>query len=91
MPLDVLGRTRVTLVRPTGLSYPEGVVGGSNPEDLCGNPMKAYRDGDRALQLSLSNEEFLVDASHQLASITSLPFVHTASRIVAMSFCEPRS
>ena len=26
------------------------------------------------------NEEFLVDASHQLASITSLPFVHTARR-----------
>jgi hypothetical protein len=26
------------------------------------------------------NEEFPVDASHQLASITSLPFVHTARR-----------
>ena len=26
------------------------------------------------------NEEFLVDASHQLALITSLPFVHTARR-----------
>ena len=26
------------------------------------------------------NEEFLVDADHQSASITSLPFVHTARR-----------
>ena len=26
------------------------------------------------------NEEFLVNASHQLALITSLPFVHTARR-----------
>ena len=26
------------------------------------------------------NEEFLVNASHQLALITSLPFVHTALR-----------
>ena len=26
------------------------------------------------------NEEFLVNASHQLAVITSLPFVHTARR-----------
>ena len=26
------------------------------------------------------NEEFLVSASHQLALITSLPFVHTARR-----------
>jgi hypothetical protein len=27
------------------------------------------------------NEEFLVSASHQLALITSLPFVHTARRL----------
>ncbi|CEG46113.1 hypothetical protein PHALS_02536 [Plasmopara halstedii] len=45
MPLDVLGRTRATLMRSTIL-----------------------------------NEEFLVNASHQLALITSLPFVHTARR-----------
>jgi hypothetical protein len=32
------------------------------------------------LQLLLMNEEFLVSASHQLALITSLPFVHTARR-----------
>ncbi|TVY73136.1 hypothetical protein LSUE1_G006147 [Lachnellula suecica] len=35
---------------------------------------------ERALQLLLFNEEFLVSASHQLALITSLPFVHTARR-----------
>lgn len=28
----------------------------------------------------IMNEEFLVNASHQLALITSLPFVHTARR-----------
>ena len=42
--------------------------------------MKLHRAGDRALQLLLFNEEFLVSVSHQLALITSLPFVHTARR-----------
>ncbi len=42
--------------------------------------MKLRRDGDRSLQLLIFNEEFLVSASHQLALITSLPFVHTARR-----------
>ena len=32
------------------------------------------------MQLLILNEEFLVSASHQLALITSLPFVHTARR-----------
>ena len=45
-----------------------------------GNLVKLCRAGDRALQLLLFNEEFLVGVSHQLASITSLPFVHTARR-----------
>ncbi len=45
-----------------------------------GNLIKFSRDGDRALQLWLSNEEFLVSAIHQIALITSLPFVHTARR-----------
>jgi hypothetical protein len=44
MPLDVLGRTRVTLTGPASSSLS------------------------------------LVSASHQLALITSLPFVHTARR-----------
>ena len=42
--------------------------------------MKLDRAGDRPLQLLVFNEEFLVSASHQLALITSLPFVHTARR-----------
>ena len=71
MPLDVLGRTRATLTEPTSLSpWPKGL----------GNLVKLCRAGDRALQLLLFNEEFLVSASHQLALITSLPFVHTARR-----------
>ena len=71
MPLDVLGRTRATLTGPASLSpRPEGP----------GNLVKPCRAGDRALQLLLFNEEFLVGVSHQLASITSLPFVHTARR-----------
>ena len=32
------------------------------------------------MQLLIFNEECLVSASHQLALITSLPFVHTARR-----------
>ena len=71
MPLDVLGRTRATLTEPASLSpWPKGL----------GNLVKLCRAGDRALQLLLFNEEFLVSASHQLALITSLPFVHTARR-----------
>jgi len=37
-------------------------------------------EGDRLLQLLIFNEEYLVGACHQRASITSLPFVHTARR-----------
>ena len=71
MPLDVLGRTRATLTKPASFSpWPEGL----------GNLVKLCRAGDRALQLLLFNEEFLVSVSHQLALITSLPFVHTARR-----------
>ena len=71
MPLDVLGCTRATLTEATSFfPWPEGL----------GNLGKLCRAGDRALQLLLFNEEFLVSASHQLALITSLPFVHTARR-----------
>jgi len=64
MPLDVLGRTRATLTEPASFSpWPEGL----------GNLVKLCRAGDRALQLLLFNEEFLVSVSHQLALITSLP------------------
>ena len=71
MPLDVLGRTRATLTASTSLTpWPIGL----------GNLLKGSRAGDRLLQLLVFNEEFLVSASHQLALITSLPFVHTARR-----------
>jgi len=71
MPLDVLGRTRATLTKATSFSpWPTGL----------GNLWSLRRDGDRPLQLLVLNEEFLVSASHQLALITSLPFVHTARR-----------
>ena len=53
-------------------SYP-GPIG-------LGNLLNSSRDRDRLLQLLVFNEEFLVNASHQLALITSLPFVHTARR-----------
>ena len=70
MPLDVLGRTRATLTHATSFTCPKGLV----------NLLNVCRDRDRLLQLLILNEEFLVNASHQLALITSLPFVHTARR-----------
>ena len=70
MPLDVLGRTRATLTYATSLPCPKGP----------GNLVNVCRDRDRLLQLLILNEEFLVNAGHQLALITSLPFVHTARR-----------
>ncbi len=70
MPLDVLGRTRATLTYAASLPCPKGL----------GNLVNVCRNRDRLLQLLISNEEFLVNASHQLALITSLPFVHTARR-----------
>ena len=76
MPLDVLGCTRATLMRPPSLS----------PRSMgLGNLLNAHRDGDRLLQLLVLNEEFLVSASHQLVLITSLPFVHTARRSYRLS------
>ena len=71
MPLDVLGRTRATLMHAASLQpWLRGL----------GNLVNVHRDGDRLLQLLIFNEECLVSASHQLALITSLPFVHTARR-----------
>ena len=46
------------------------------------------------MQLLIFNEEFLVSVSHQLALITSLPFVHTARRSDRLSDlvnCSDRS
>ena len=70
MPLDVLGRTRATLMNSTSTPWIERFR----------KSLKFHRDGDRLLQLLIFNEEYLVSASHQLALITSLPFVHTARR-----------
>ena len=72
MPLDVRGCTRATLKESACCTHlvSKGL----------GNPMKLLRDWDRELQLFPLNEEFPVSAGHQLALITSLPFVHTARR-----------
>ena len=70
MPLDVLGRTRATLMQAASLAASKGVA----------NLVKLHRDGDCALQFLRMNEEFLVSVIHQIALITSLPFVHTARR-----------
>ena len=45
-----------------------------------GNPLNSLRARDWGLELFPMNEEFPVSASHKLALITSLPFVHTARR-----------
>lgn len=71
MPLDVRGHTRATL-KESACVYP-GPRG-------SGNPVNLLRAWDRGLKLFPLNEEYLVGASHQLAPITSLPFVHTARR-----------
>ena len=70
MPLDVLGRTRATLTEAkcTTLGRPVWAL------------TKLRRAGDSPLQFLDFNEEFLVIAIHQIAVITSLPFVHTARR-----------
>ena len=70
MPLDVLGRTRATLKGSACSPFPRGT----------GNPLNPLRGRDRSLQLFSVNQEFPVSASHKLALITSLPFVHTARR-----------
>ncbi len=71
MPLDVLGRTRATLLGSASFTWPRGPV----------NLVKSQRAWARLLQLEAPTK-FLVDAGHQPASITSLPFVHTARRSI---------
>ena len=71
MPLDVRGRTCATMSESAGvLPGPKG----------SGNPLNLARSKDWGLQLFPMNPEFPVSASHQLALIESLPFVHTARR-----------
>ncbi|KAH3829367.1 hypothetical protein DPMN_131363 [Dreissena polymorpha] len=50
-----------------------------------GNPLNPIRARDWGLQLFPMNEEFLVSASHQLALITSLPFVHTRPSLLPIA------
>ncbi len=52
---------------------------------------KPGRAGDRPLQLSVLNEEFLVGAGHQPAPTMSLPFVHTARRYYRLSVLMRRA
>jgi hypothetical protein len=81
MPLDVLGRTRATLTESTSSSpWPKGL----------GNLVKLCRAGDRALQLLLFNEEFLVGASHQLVPITSLKVFYPAGTLSALKAATAR-
>jgi len=87
MPLDVLGRTRATLWPGASIEWCGGrrrLRARRHPHQPWptgpGNLLKRPRAGDRLLELLVLNEEFLVNASHQLALITSLPFVHTARR-----------
>ena len=74
MPLDVLGRTRATLSGSAGeVARKRFLI------------LKSARDGDRRLQFSVVNEEYLVSAGHHPALNTSLPFVHTARRSYRLS------
>ena len=75
MPLDVLGGTRTTLTLVIGFSIERFSIF-LKVEVI----QTKRRDRNRKLQMFFSNEEFLVDASHQGALTTSLLFVHTARR-----------
>lgn len=72
MPLDVLGHTRVTLSCSTRDMW---IYRFTYKFTLGGDAwvlMKATRAGDRSLELSVVNEEFLVNVLNQSAVITSL-------------------
>ena len=69
MPLDVRGCTRATMNESTCSHTRKGLV----------NRWTSFLIGIVAWNFCV-NEEFLVSASHQLALIMSLPFVHTARR-----------
>ena len=75
MPLDVLGRTRATLIMSTSFTL----------ADRSGQSYKACRCWNRFLKLLILNKEFLVSINHQFILIMSLPFVHTARRSYRLS------
>ena len=72
MPLDVRGRTRATLKESDSVICPGPKGSGKSVE-----PPSCLGLGRVIIPM---NEEFPVSASHKLALITSLPFVHTARR-----------
>ena len=77
MPLDVLGCTRITMLMAASISVTQ-VTASPNTKgwgtfsiiNVTGIDARNY----------ILNEEFLVVVSHQLTTITSLLFVHTARR-----------
>ena len=75
MPLDVLGRTRATLMHAASFLI----------RKKKGNLYNVHRAWDRSLQLWILNKELLVSVSHYLTLITSLSFVHTARRSYRLS------
>ena len=70
MPLDVRGRTRATMKAATCVR---------TPPERVGEPAEPPSCQGSGLVILPVNEEFPVSASHQLALIKSLPFVHTGS------------
>jgi len=76
MPLDILGRTRHTMISSESFILTRKGLG---------NLVSTNRIRDRSLQLWILNEEFLVSAFHQNVLITSLLFVHTARRFYRVS------
>jgi hypothetical protein len=75
MPLDDLGLTHATLMQATSFRGRDASV-----------TYNLYRDGDRLLESLVINEEYLVNASHQLELTTSMAFVYTARRSYQSSY-----
>ena len=75
MPLDVLDRTRATLINIKCVHTLISVSGIDNID----------RDGDSCLQFFFFNEEFLVNTGHEPVLNTSLPIVHTSRRYYRLS------
>lgn len=75
MPLDTLGRTRTTMSLSTSSAFKLSSPVTNGWENFSNNDITGI-DAWKGI----FNEEFLVIASHHLALITSLSFVHTARR-----------
>jgi hypothetical protein len=91
MPLDVLECTRVTIEKEKSIHWCRASVRHHKPimrmNGRCvsarrpmGNLWNLFTNWDRWLQFFILNEEYLVNATHQVALTTSLAFVHTARR-----------